>query len=91
MEIKTKFNFGQEVWLLHENKITKEIVDYIEVHIIGDAGSFREEIKYHLSYDYSDLPFGDSDYKISDVKETRLFASPEELIESLTISATQIK
>gem|GEM_PF-1778963 len=86
MEITTKFDYGQTVWLINDNKIVKEKVEFISINVIGDAGSFRIEIKYDLGYD--DLPFGESTYNIINVAENRLFATLDELIQDIKITHT---
>lgn len=84
MEITTKFNYGQTVWLISNNKVIKEKIEYINVHVIGDADGFITEVKYKLGYE--ELPFSESKYTIENVAENRLFATLDELIQDIQIS-----
>jgi len=88
MEITTKFDYGQTVWLINDNKIVKEKVEYIRAHVIGDADGLRTEIKYDLGYE--NLPFGDSIYNIENVEENRLFATLDELIQDIQVSHSNL-
>lgn len=69
MEIKTKFNAKQKVYLLHMNKVEHRKIDGIQilVNAYGEAG-----IQYRLDGLYS-FRFDEKD----------LFATKEELLKSL--------
>ncbi len=50
MEIKTKYNVGDKVWIMRNNKPEKIQISNIEVEVIGDVpgGSLSNLfIKYH--------------------------------------------
>lgn len=70
MEIKTKFNYGQKVYVLQESGICIYEVVEIDVKIHGESDV---DVKYHLEAKKGTL----------DCKESRVFASREDLIASL--------
>lgn len=70
MKIETKYDIGQEVWVIDHNKPTKGIVGRIDTtHIVG-----LSQIIYYLN-------FGQNEPVIR--KERFLFPTKEELIKSL--------
>ena len=71
MTIETKYNIGDEVWLMKENKPTKRVVDFIE--IIAASTTSKSFIQYGLKIE------GD----VERVVESRLFPTKEELLKSL--------
>ena len=70
MKIETKYNIGQEVWVIYHNEPTKGIVGRIDTTRIG---SFSQIIYY--------LNFGQNEPVIR--KECSLFPTKEELLKSL--------
>ena len=74
MEIKTKFNVEDEIYLLHSNKIVKAKV--IEIHTINFYSIKGPRIK--ITYE---LRFPDK-YRIQ-VEEKELFITKQELLDSL--------
>lgn len=70
MKIETKYDMGQEVWVIYHNEPTKGIVRRIDTTHIG---SFSQ-ILYYLS-------FGQTVPVIR--KECSLFPTKEELLKSL--------
>ena len=81
MEIKTKFNIGDKVWTLHENKIVKFTINQIEANVYDDEilikyGS-KERIKQTVSWSIFQQELSISK------KESELFSAKEELINSL--------
>jgi len=74
MEIKTKYNTGQEVWFLADNRIVKG--DIINVSVT--ANSKETDVKYSVSYFRTE-----SNLVTISVAEQNLFASRKELIEKL--------
>lgn len=72
MEIKTKFNLGQKVYLLWNNKVVCPQIDSIIVRVIALGGGEKDiSIVYEL--DELDKRFD----------EEVLFATKEELLQSL--------
>lgn len=67
MTIQTKFDIGQEVWFMHDNKPEQGVVRQLRV--------FHHGTQYNVDYDLRDRPgFYD---------ELHLFPSKAELLESL--------
>lgn len=71
MIIETKYNIGQEVWLMKENKPTTQVVDFIE--IIAASTTSKSFIQYGLKMEGV----------VERVTENHLFSTKEELIKSL--------
>ena len=67
MEIETKYNIGDKVWLISGNKAVEKMITQFDVIINGP----RPKITYQLNYESTD------------VDEYRLFKSKEELLKSL--------
>ena len=68
MEINTKFNIRDEVWLVDENKVVKMIVTGL---VITTTAPDSYEVKYDLNYSRCEIP------------ECMVFKTKEELLESL--------
>lgn len=73
MTIETRYNIGDKVWFMHENKVKTEIIIKIGVVVERDMNSqyVGKSIQYGLysvSYPYA---------------ENHLFPTKEELLESL--------
>lgn len=68
METKTKYNIGDMVWLIANNKAEKRLITRV---IISAEEQKRWEVKYSLQY-------GDTEYP-----ENQLFKTKEELLLSL--------
>lgn len=77
MQIKTQFDIGQEVWLIHENKSTKTTVGAININVLSKD---TINIIYHLGWEED---FEGEDFLIKSVSGKRLFSTKEELIKSL--------
>ena len=77
MKIETKFDIGQEVFFMFNNKVRKDEIDRIRVHVNykGFLCTKKETVVLYglTSWD------GDNDY----YDERQLFASKEELLASL--------
>ena len=71
MELKTKFNVKQKVYVLLDNKVDYRSINGINI-IVNDSGKFG--IRYRLS--------GLNDYSFR-FDENELFATKEELLKSL--------
>lgn len=71
MTIETKFNIGDEVWFMKENKPTKKVVDFIE--IITASTTSKSFIQYGLKMEGV----------VERVAEKYLFSTKEELLKSL--------
>lgn len=67
MEVKTKYNLRDKVWVIFENKATEKFVTQIDVFV----GEPRVKITYELNY------------TSGDVDESKLFTSKAELLKSL--------
>ena len=68
MEVNTKFNIRDEVWLVDENKAVKMIVTGL---VITTTAPDSYEVKYDLNYSLHDIPEG------------QVFKTKVELLESL--------
>ena len=68
MEVNTKFNIRDEVWLVDENKAVKMIVTGL---VITTTAPDSYEVKYDLNYSLHDIP------------ESQVFKTKVELLESL--------
>ena len=68
METKTKYNIGDMVWLIANNKAEKRLITRV---IISAEERQRWDVKYSLQY-------GDTEYP-----ENQLFRTKEELLKSL--------
>lgn len=77
MEIVTKFDIGQEVWVLHDNKAKNVNIQGIEVYVSGIYPS----IIYIFLSEYHEIPFGDD--KPIRFNENLVFKSKQDLINSL--------
>ena len=51
MEVNTKFNIGDEVWLVDANKVVKMPVTGVVITLEGDA----QEVKYSF-WNHNDIP-----------------------------------
>lgn len=72
MEIKTKFNLGQKVYLLWNNKVVSPQIDGISVRVIA-LGNGEKDISITYELVGMDKRFD----------EDVLFATKEELLQSL--------
>lgn len=80
MEIKTKFEKGQEVFFLYENKIKKSVPFEIEIKIIDkDKFGYTQEEKYWF-YNNDNK---DNIDKIISIDSKKCFETKQELIQSL--------
>ena len=68
METKTKYDIKDMVWLVNENKTVKMSVTGLA---ITATGTDKYEVKYILNYSLSDIP------------ESQVFKTKEELLGSL--------
>ena len=71
MIIETKFNIGDEVWFMKENKPTKKVVSFIE--IIAASTTSKSFIQYGLK----------TEGVVERMTEKHLFQTKEELLKSL--------
>ena len=72
MTIKTKYNIGDEVWFMNENKACSDIITAIHI--------YRTETMSNVTYG-----FGQSIHSqiIATMSEQDLFSTKEELLKSL--------
>lgn len=71
MEIKTKYNIGDEVWISHKSRIHNGIVDFISIDVTKEN---TMTVYYHI----------DEANGIScTFEEQQLFPTKEELLKSL--------
>jgi len=68
MEVNTKFNIRDEVWLVDENKVVKMIVTGL---VITTTAPDSYEVKYDLNYSRCEIT------------ECQVFKTKVELLESL--------
>ena len=74
MDIKTKYNPGQEVWLMRENKPYKMIITSVQITATLEPNkNITHDIIYHVC----------NGYVGGNYTEGKLFASKEELRDSL--------
>ena len=71
MTIETKYNIGDEVWMMKENKPTTRIVSFVE--IIAASTISKSFIRYGLK----------TEGVVERVVESLLFPTKEELLKSL--------
>ena len=50
MEIKTKYNVGDKVWIMRNNKPEKIQISNIEVEVIGDVPVDRKSTRLNSSH-----------------------------------------
>lgn len=75
MKIETKYNIGQKVWFMWDNKATQREIIGVAVHIEGDLQAEEYEVE-HLEGEDGVL------YGLT-LKLEDLFPTKEELIKSL--------
>ena len=71
MTIETKYNIGDDVWMMKENKPTKRLVSFIET--ITASTTSKSFIQYGLK----------NEGVVERVVENLLFPTKEELLKSL--------
>lgn len=69
MEVKTKFNIGDTIYFMYDNKVCKSSVRSVSVWI----GKESTDIKYYIDWDKGRIP----------ITEGESYATKEELIASL--------
>lgn len=74
MEIKTKFNIGDTVYLMRKNVIVKTVINRIQIDSNND-----NSIKYSLD----DISFDEYGHRVEDAYEYSIFDSPEKLTKDL--------
>lgn len=82
MEIKTKFNIGDEFWIMKDNKAISKKVEKIQAETFKDS----KTDKYYPAIEYGVYVFrgGSLDQSYWEYfNESECFASKKELIESL--------
>lgn len=81
MDIKTKFNIGDNVFFMHQNKVKSSTVESLNINVISEMRSKPNP------YDYDVVHVPKIIYKIKGFEplffESALFSSKQELIESL--------
>lgn len=80
MEIKTKYNLGDKVYVMHDNKVVYFTIQRINIKI-GDKIS----IEYVSSEKFRQYLYlsKESDYMSLYVEEEKVFSTKEELLKSL--------
>lgn len=76
MTIETKYNIGDEVWFMYENKATTMIIEYIEVICGFKLNKHGDEVR-EIKVTYLDIS---ASHRLS---EHKLFPTKEELLKSL--------
>ena len=71
MKIETKYDIGQEVWIISKGKAVKDVVDMIHIHIGSD-----ENISYSFNGRRASGLF-------EIIEESNIFPTKEELLKSL--------
>ena len=71
MKIETKYNIGDEVWIVSQGKAVKDVVDMIHIHIGCD-----ENISYSFNNKRALGLF-------EIIEESSIFSTKEELLKSL--------
>ena len=75
MTITTKFNKGEKVWFMHNNKPLEIIIVFIDISIGGASGTV---------INYAGTKTNTSSYhRIDTINEHKLFKTKEDLIKSL--------
>jgi len=72
MTIETKFNIGDEVFFLHDNKIVKDKILYVSI-LLTKAGI---TVKYNM------FETRDKTYEVNFI-DSQIFATKQELLDSL--------
>ena len=86
MEIKTKFNIGDEVFFIFKNRVLKSIVSFIKIYVDMDSNITIEYIIVEPYFRSSGDPAyinGVTNKAFKVFKESELYTSKQELIESL--------
>lgn len=83
MKIETKYNIGDEVWLIEANKcISGKIVGFRHTYGIGHRYGHLYTGKESIRIDYSiEIPY--RIFHAVDIEERRVFPTKEELLKSL--------
>lgn len=83
MTIETKYNIGDEVWLIEANKCTSgKIVGIRHTYGIGHRYGHLYTGKESIRIDYSiEIPY--RIFHAVDIEERRVFSTKEELLKSL--------
>ena len=82
MKIETKYNIGDEVWFMHENRVEFAPVRGYQV-ILGEGEYYGEFLKGNKVLRINYL-VRTNDNKIKDIKsEDELFPTKEELLKNL--------
>lgn len=83
MTIETKYNIGDEVWLIEANKcISGKIVGFRHTYGIGHRYGLLYTGKESVNIQYS-IEIPDRIFHAVDIEENRLFPTKEELLKSL--------
>lgn len=83
MTIETKYNIGDEVWLMEANKcMSGKIVGFRHTYGIGHRYGHLYTGKESVRIDYSiEIPY--RIFHAVDIEERRVFSTKEELLKSL--------
>lgn len=83
MAIKTKYNIGDEVWLIEANKcISGKIIGFRHTYGIGHRYGCLYTGKESIKIQYS-IEVPARIFNAVDIEENRLFPTKEELLKSL--------
>lgn len=72
MQIETKFNVDEEVFIMFQNKVQKSKIYWIDIRVYSEGISIK--------YDIRTVPEG---YCDGQIPENRIFATKQELLNSL--------
>ena len=73
MTIETKYNIGDEVWVMHDNKVKRGIIIKIDASLERDMNS--QNVGKSVYYGLYDFPYP--------YIENHIFTTKEELLKSL--------
>lgn len=76
MTIETKYNIGDEVWFMYDNKATTMTIEYIEVTCAFKSNKHGDYVR-EIKVTYLDIA---ASHRLS---EHKLFPTKEELLKSL--------
>ncbi len=71
MTIETKYEIGQEVWILYDNKAIRQVINCLYITVEMNGGRIRQVVNY-------DIMFCAGGYK-----EDVIFETKEDLLKSL--------
>lgn len=86
MNLKTKFEMGQPVWFMYQNKVTEAIVEKVEMtatNMFGEDSEYTVDERYTLRAPERTKIYGIDLYQYKNMAAEYLYKSKQELIETL--------